>query len=81
MSIQLTDSDRQQIASLGLTEADVNRQIDNFRKGFPQTHLVEAATGDNGGDGIGSFRRIRSGNDGRFDHGSRDDRRIGAGAV
>ena len=49
MSIQLTNSDRQQIASLGLTEADVNRQIDNFRKGFPKTHLVSAATVDNGG--------------------------------
>ena len=49
MSIQFTDSDRQQIASLGLTEVDVNRQIDNFRKGFPKTHLVAAATVDNGG--------------------------------
>ena len=49
MSIQFSDSDRKQIASLGLTETDVNRQIDNFRKGFPKTHLVTAATVDNGG--------------------------------
>ena len=49
MSIQLSDKDRKQIASLGLTEADVSRQIDNFRKGFPKTHLVEAATVENGG--------------------------------
>lgn len=49
MSVQFSDSDRRQIASLGLTEADVNHQIDNFRKGFPKTHLVAAATVDNGG--------------------------------
>ncbi|MBQ6069023.1 MAG: DUF4301 family protein [Bacteroidales bacterium] len=49
MPFQLTDGDRRQIGSLGLTEDDVNRQIDNFRKGFPKTHLVAAATVDNGG--------------------------------
>ena len=49
MSLQFSDSDRQQIASLGLTESDVSRQIDNFRKGFPKTHLVTAATVENGG--------------------------------
>ena len=49
MSVQFSDSDRQQMKSLGLTEAGVNHQIENFRKGFPMTHLVEAATVDNGG--------------------------------
>ena len=49
MSYKFSASDLQQIASLGLTESDVNRQIDNFRKGFPKTHLVAAATVDNGG--------------------------------
>ena len=49
MSVQFSDSDRQQMAALGLTENDVNRQIDNFRKGFPKTQLLAAATIDNGG--------------------------------
>ena len=49
MSFQFSDSDRQQMTSLGLTEADVSHQIDNFRKGFPKTHLVAAATVENGG--------------------------------
>ena len=49
MSFQFSDSDRQQMTSLGLTEADVSHQIDNFRKGFPKTHLVAGATVENGG--------------------------------
>ena len=47
--MQLSDKDRNQIVALGLTEADVAQQIDNFRKGFPKTNLVEAATVENGG--------------------------------
>ena len=49
MPVNFSASDLQQIASLGLTESDVNHQIDNFRQGFPKTHLVAAATVDNGG--------------------------------
>ena len=49
MSVQFSDSDRQQMAALGLTEKDVNQQIENFRKGFPKTQLVAAATVENGG--------------------------------
>jgi hypothetical protein len=49
MPVKFSASDLQQIASLGLTESDVNHQIDNFRQGFPKTHLVAAATVDNGG--------------------------------
>ncbi len=49
MSAKFSAQDLQQIASLGLTEADVQHQIDNFRQGFPKTELVEAATVDNGG--------------------------------
>ena len=49
MSAKFSAQDLQQIASLGLTEADVQHQSDNFRQGFPKTELVEAATVDNGG--------------------------------
>lgn len=41
--------DLQQFASMGLTEDAVNNQIENFRKGFPKTKLLEAATVENGG--------------------------------
>ncbi|MCQ2273403.1 MAG: DUF4301 family protein [Bacteroidales bacterium] len=43
------DADLRQIASLGLTEDVVMRQIENFRKGFPKTQLIDAATVENGG--------------------------------
>ena len=49
MSAQFSESDCQQMAALGLTETEVNRQIENFRKGFPKTQLVAAATVENGG--------------------------------
>lgn len=49
MATQFSDSDLKQIASLGLTEAAVAQQIENFRKGFPKTELIEAATVENGG--------------------------------
>lgn len=39
----------QQIASMGLTPELVEKQIENFRNGFPKTRLLEAATIDNGG--------------------------------
>lgn len=34
---------------MGLTPEDVEKQIENFRNGFPKTHLIDAATVDNGG--------------------------------
>lgn len=43
------DADLRQIASLGLTEDVVMHQIENFRKGFPKTQLIDAATVENGG--------------------------------
>lgn len=43
------DNDLQQIASLGLTEQDVRKQIANFKEGFPKTQLIDAATPKNGG--------------------------------
>lgn len=49
MPIQLTDSDRQQMAAWGLTEESVEKQIENFRQGFPKTELIDAATVENGG--------------------------------
>ena len=42
-------SDKEQMAALGLSEAAVAQQIENFRKGFPPTELVAAATVENGG--------------------------------
>jgi hypothetical protein len=49
MTAKFSDSDIKQITALGLTEAAVQHQIDNFRQGFPKTELVAAATVDNGG--------------------------------
>lgn len=49
MPYSFTESDLQQIASLGLSLSDVERQIENFRQGFPKTRLIEAATLQNGG--------------------------------
>ena len=49
MSSIFTEKDLQQIASMGLTPEAVQRQIDNFRNGFPKTQLIDAATVDNGG--------------------------------
>lgn len=49
MSTIFTEKDLQQIASMGLTPEAVQRQIDNFRNGFPKTQLIDAATVDNGG--------------------------------
>ena len=46
---KFTEADLQQIASLGLTEEAVNNQIANFKKGFPKTELIDAATPQNGG--------------------------------
>ncbi len=48
-NIVFSESDLQQIQSLGLTANDVEKQIDNFRKGFPKIHLSDAATISNGG--------------------------------
>ena len=44
-----SEKDLQQIASMGLTIEEVEKQIDNFRKGFPKAILLEPATTDNGG--------------------------------
>ena len=48
MNVPFTNDDLQQMAALGLSQEDVVRQIDNFRKGFPKTILVDAATVENG---------------------------------
>ena len=49
MNKQFTDSDRRQMAALGLSEEAVQKQIENFRQGFPKMELLAAATIDNGG--------------------------------
>ena len=49
MTHAFTEKDLQQIASMGLTAKDVELQLDNFRKGFPKTKLLEAATVENHG--------------------------------
>lgn len=59
-----SEGDLQQIASMGLTPDIVNKQIANFRNGFPKTKLVSAATVDNGGimrlrdDEIGHYANV-----------------------
>lgn len=49
MASQYSDTDLQQFASMGITPEIVDQQIENFKKGFPKTQLLEAATVDNGG--------------------------------
>ena len=49
MNSQFSENDLQQIASMGLTPEKVLQQIENFRKGFPKSKLLDAATVDNGG--------------------------------
>ncbi len=49
MSSTFTESDLQQIASMGLTPERVAQQIANFHNGFPMTQLVDSARVDNGG--------------------------------
>lgn len=49
MTTKFTPTDLQQIEALGLTESAVLQQIENFRKGFPKTILIDAATVENGG--------------------------------
>lgn len=49
MSQTFTSDDLKQIAALGISIEAVERQMENFRNGFPKTQLVEAATVENGG--------------------------------
>lgn len=49
MPATFSDSDRLQMAALGISENAVNQQIENFRQGFPKACLVDAATVVNGG--------------------------------
>ena len=44
-----TKEDLQQIEQQGLTQAQVEQQIENFRKGFPYLNIVRAAAA---GDGV-----------------------------
>ena len=44
-----TEADLEQLRSLGLEPRVVQQQIDNFKQGFPRTHLDQAATPANGG--------------------------------
>ncbi|MDY6372768.1 MAG: DUF4301 family protein [Bacteroidales bacterium] len=49
MVFKPTEQDLLQLQQLGLTTEQVQRQIDNFKEGFPKSHLDAAATPDNGG--------------------------------
>lgn len=49
MNKALTAGDLEQIAQLGITPEQVEKQVENFKNGFPRTELVEAATVKNGG--------------------------------
>ena len=44
-----TKKDMEQMSSLGLSQEQVQTQIDNFKAGFPKTQLDDAATPENGG--------------------------------
>ena len=49
MNKPLTKQDLEQIERLGLTEADIEKQIENFKKGFSKSKIVAPATVENGG--------------------------------
>ena len=49
MIFKPTEADLQQLAGLGLTTERVQAQIDNFKSGFPKSHIDAPATPDNGG--------------------------------
>lgn len=49
MESKFDKKDLQQFASMGITPETVVQQIDNFKKGFPKTKLIDAATVENGG--------------------------------
>lgn len=49
MAFTPTDNDLRQFEELGISPASVEQQIENFRKGFPKTKLIAAATVENGG--------------------------------
>ena len=49
MTFKPTKQDLEQLSQIGLSPEDVQLQIDNFKKGFPKSHLDAAATPDNGG--------------------------------
>lgn len=49
MATVFNEKDLQLFASMGLTPEKVESQVENFRKGFPKTNLIEAATVENGG--------------------------------
>lgn len=49
MTFKPTKQDLEQLSQMGLSPEGVQLQIDNFKKGFPKSHLDAAATPDNGG--------------------------------
>ena len=49
MTFKPTEADMGQLAALGLSVEQVQRQIDNFREGFPKSRLDAPATPGNGG--------------------------------
>ena len=49
MNIVLNAEELSQIEKLGMTAADIESQITNFKNGFSKTELVEPATVENGG--------------------------------
>ena len=49
MKFTPTEKDLEQLGQMGLTPDAVQHQIDNFKQGFPKSHLDAAATPDNNG--------------------------------
>ena len=49
MTFKPTKKDLEQLGQMGLTPEAVQQQIDNFKKGFPKSHLDDAATPANNG--------------------------------
>ena len=49
MKFTPTEKDLEQLGQMGLTPEAVQHQIDNFKQGFPKSHLDAAATPDNNG--------------------------------
>ena len=53
----LTDDDRRQLAERGISEEELRRQLDCFRRGFPALDLVGPATLEDGIERIGDDQR------------------------
>ena len=44
----ITEKDKTQLSQFGITERNLNNQLEKFKKGIPPINLIDAATPGNG---------------------------------